>query len=77
MAAGMQLGQQDQCAAGISTNPWSDPKLTLGGAMDLRIQDARQKVERLCIQKAKLEVMDWLKLPYREVQDLLQIHDPF
>lgn len=59
-------------------NPWQNPKLTLGEAMDLRIKRAREEIERLCIQKAKLEVIDWLKLPYHDTMRLLDMREnPF
>lgn len=54
-------------------NPWSNPKLTLGGACDIRIKEARQAVEKLCIQKAKIEAMGWIDLPYHETRNLINM----
>jgi len=66
------------CVTDRIINPWQNPKLTVGEAMDLRIKNAREEVERLCIQKAKLEVIDWLKLPYHDTMRLLDMREnPF
>jgi hypothetical protein len=62
--------ETNQCSE-LKRNPWNDPKLTVGEAMDIRIQEARYVVEQLCIQKAKLEAMDWLKLPYHDTRKLI------
>ena len=69
----MSAGQETDGCASVRISPWNNPKLTVGEAMDLRIKDARQEVERLCIQKAKLEVIDWLKLPYHDTMRLLDM----
>ncbi len=61
----------DECAVGTVLSPWSDPKLTIGEAMDLSIKEVRAQVQELCVRKAKLEAMDWLNLPYQEVRRLL------
>ena len=61
----------DECAVDRVLNPWSDPKLTLGEAMDINIKEARARVQELCVKKAKLEAMDWLNLPYQEVRKLI------
>ena len=63
------ISETDGCSR--IDNPWSDPKLTLGEACDIRIKEARQLVEKLCVQKAKLEAIDWLNLPYQEVRKLI------
>ena len=68
--------ETNQCSE-LKRNPWNDPKLTIGEAMDIHIQEARKVVEEMCIKKAKLEAMGWLKLPYHEVQGLLRIHSPY
>jgi hypothetical protein len=60
----------DGCTVDRIVNPWNNPKLTIGEACDIRIQEARQAVEKLCIQKAKLEAIDWLKLPYHATRNL-------
>lgn len=54
-------------------SPWQNPKLTLGEACDIRIKEARQIVEKLCIQKAKLEAIDWLNLPYQDTRNLVNM----
>lgn len=54
-------------------SPWSNPKLTMGQACDIRIKEARQVVEKLCIQKAKIEAMGWIDLPYHEVRGLINM----
>jgi len=54
-------------------NPWSNPKLTMGEACDIRIKEARQVVEKLCIQKAKIEAMGWIDLPYQETRNLINM----
>lgn len=72
----MSLKETDGTADRIVT-PWANPKLTVGEAMDIQIKEARQRVQNLCVQKAKLEAMDWLSLHYHEVTNLLRPHDPF
>lgn len=54
-------------------NPWTNPKLTLGQTCDIRIKEARQVVEKLCIQKAKIEAMGWIDLPYHETRNLINM----
>ena len=63
------ISETDGCSR--IDNPWSDPKLTLGEAMDINIKEARARVQELCVKKAKLEAMDWLNLPYQEVRKLM------
>ena len=53
-------------------SPWSNLKLTMGQACDIRIKEARQVVEKLCIQKAKIEAMGWIDLPYHETRNLVK-----
>lgn len=66
-------GCSNPCDVGTMViNPWSNPKLTIGEAMDIHIKEARARVDSLCVRKAKLEAMDWLKLPYQEVRNLLE-----
>lgn len=62
--------ETNQCSE-LTRNPWTDPKLTIGEAYDIRIKEARYAVEQLCIQKAKLEAIDWLKLPYHDTRKLI------
>ena len=62
--------------AGLTINPWQNPKLTVGEAFDIRIQETRKHVEALCIKKAKLEALNITPMPYRELNNLLEIN-PF
>jgi hypothetical protein len=44
---------------------------TIGEVFDQRIESARKMVERLCVQKAKLEALQMLNHPYVEMRDLI------
>jgi len=67
-----QATDSDGCER-VRVNPWQNPKLTMGEACDIRIKEARQLVEKLCIQKAKIEAMGWIDLPYHETRNLINM----
>lgn len=56
----------------LTINPWQNPKLTVGEAFDIRIQEALKHVEALCVKKAKLEALNITPMPYRELSSLLE-----
>lgn len=62
-----------QCERTLGQAP--APK-TIGEVFDQRIEQARKTVERLCVQKAKLEALQMLNHPYVEMRDLIN-GDPF
>lgn len=75
-ACGSPVGATDKDVAApevpaLVYNPYNNPKLTVGEALDLQIKQAREAVEKCCVRKAKLEAMGWLDLPYSEVRQLL------
>lgn len=67
------MKETDGCAipSTVSSSPWENPKLTIGQACDLRIEQARVQVQRLCIHKAKLEVLNMLDMSHHELQQML------
>ena len=58
----------NRCAVDIAKQPTKH--LTVGETMDEAIREAREKVERLCIRKVKLEAMNLLNHPYEELTNL-------
>jgi len=75
MAAGCMVGTDYQNLAEQNAQYAKVPR-TLGEVCDQRIERARKQVERLCIQKAKLEAMNLLNHPYTEMRDLIN-GEPF
>ena len=64
----------DKAVDGQVQNPWANPNLTMGEAYDLHIKHAREHVEAMCVKKAKLEAMNLLSHPYRQMRELLEMH---
>jgi hypothetical protein len=56
--------------------PEPAPAYTVGEVYDKRIENARKMVEQLCVKKAKLEALNMLHMPYRELSELLDTY-PF
>lgn len=52
-------------------NPYSNPKITLGEHYDIMITQARERVEELCVKKAKLEALQLLNHPYHQMRQLM------
>lgn len=63
-------GCKNTCAT-EKLNPYSNPKITLGEHYDIQIQAARERVEELCVAKAKLEAMQLLNHPYHQMTKLV------
>lgn len=45
---------------------------TIKEVLDGRIDQARRRVEELCIKKAKLETLNMLNMPWYQVRDLFE-----
>jgi hypothetical protein len=59
------LNSTNECSA-----KKSDP--TIKEVLDARIEQARKRVEELCIKKAKLETLNMLDMPWYQIQDLFE-----
>ena len=45
---------------------------TIKEVLDMRIEQARKRVEQLCIKKAKLETLNMLDMPWYQITDLFE-----
>lgn len=64
----------NQCELSKAVNPAPNP--TIGEVFDTRIEEARRHVEQLCVKKAKLEALNMLHMPYKQIRDLMETY-PF
>ena len=62
--------EQDGCGAASNQSRKVE---TVEEVYNRRIEEARKKVESLCIAKAKAEALNLHKAPYAELVDILQI----
>lgn len=60
----------------VAPHPMNDPKATIEEVFNSQIETARQRVEALCVQKAKLEALNMHKMPFQQVRSLLDLY-PF